>query len=39
MSTESENNLIREAAAIARLQHGKHVTALLSEHSLLCNSQ
>jgi hypothetical protein len=30
----SQNNLIREAATIARSRHGKHATALLSEHSL-----
>jgi hypothetical protein len=34
MSTKSQNNLFREAVSIARLQHGKHATALLSEHSL-----
>jgi hypothetical protein len=34
MPAESWNNLIREAASIAKLQHGKHATVLLSEHPL-----
>lgn len=34
MSTESQNNLIREAASIASLRHSKHAMALLTEHSL-----